>query len=128
MTPSPSFASGGLFMIFKIIEDLEARGVVLVSLREHIDLTTTSGRLMAGVLSAIAAYQRDLMRVRVAEARASAVAHGRRTGRMAILSPAQVQMARATRAFGQSPTEPARELGISRAMFCRVTATELADS
>lgn len=110
-----------LSMIFKTIELFEERGIVLRSLREHIDLSTVSGRLRAGVLSSIAAYERDLMRERVAEARASAVAHGRRTGRKPILTPAQVQMAKAARVSGQSPTVIARELGISRATFYRVT-------
>lgn len=54
-------------------------------------------------LCAIAAYERHLMREKVAEARASSVAHGRRTGPKAILLPAQAQMARAAMGSGQSP-------------------------
>ena len=115
-----------LSMIFRTIERFEERGIVLRSLREHIDLSTTSGRLMAGVLASIAAYERDLMRERVAEARASATVHGRRPGRKAVLTPAQLVMARAARDSGQSPTDIARELGVSRATLYRVTASNSA--
>jgi hypothetical protein len=44
----------GLLML---LEELQALGAGLVSLREGFDLATPSGRLMAGVLASVAAYE-----------------------------------------------------------------------
>jgi DNA invertase Pin-like site-specific DNA recombinase len=113
-------------MIFQTIELLLERGIVLRSLTEQIDMSTVTGRLMVGVLASFAAFERDLQRERISEARAAVEARGGRWGRKAVLTPAQVQMAKAARAAGQSPTEIAKELGCSRATLYRVTAEQAA--
>lgn len=40
------------------LADLEARGVAFVSLRDNVDLTTPSGRLMVQIIGAMAEFER----------------------------------------------------------------------
>ena len=101
-------------MIFQTIELLLERGIVLRSLTEQIDMSTVTGRLMVGVLASFAAFERDLRRERIHEARTAVEARGGKWGRKAKLTPAQVDMAKAATAAGQSPTLIAQELGCSR--------------
>jgi DNA invertase Pin-like site-specific DNA recombinase len=62
-------------------DEFKALGVDLVVLDQAIDTTTTSGRLTFNVLAAIAAFERDLMRERVAVGFRDAQANGTRSGR-----------------------------------------------
>jgi DNA invertase Pin-like site-specific DNA recombinase len=109
-------------MIFRTVEQLEHRGIVLRSLTESIDMSTAAGRMMVGVLASFAAYERDLLRERLYEARASVEAKGQRWGRPPALSPAQVRTAQVLRAAGQTPSTIAATLGCSRATVYRYTA------
>lgn len=103
------------------IELLHGSGIALHSLRQQIDFTSPAGRFQAAVFMAMAEYEREMQRERIAEARAAVESRGGKWGRKAKLTPAQVQIAKAARAAGQSPTEIARELGCSRATLYRVT-------
>ena len=47
------------------IEDLEAYGVAFISLRDNLDLSTPSGRLMMHIIGAMAEFERELIRERV---------------------------------------------------------------
>ena len=47
------------------IEDLAAYGVSFVSLRDNLDLSTPSGRLMMHIIGAMAEFERELIRERV---------------------------------------------------------------
>jgi DNA invertase Pin-like site-specific DNA recombinase len=109
-------------MILQTLELLVERGIVLKSLSESIDMGTVTGRLLVTILAGFAQYERELQRERVAEARAAVEKRGGKWGRKAVLSSAQVAMARAARAAGQSPSEIAKELGCSRATLYRVTS------
>lgn len=108
------------------IRDLEQRGISVWSITEGIDFGTPAGRLQAQLLMIIAEFEREVQRERVAEARAAVEKRGGKWGRKAVLSPAQVEMARTLRAAGQSPTEIAKGLGCSRSTLYRVTAQESA--
>jgi len=103
-------------------EDLQHRGILLRSLREGIDMTTAGGKAIARFLMVMAEYERDLLRERLAEARASVLARGERWGRKPVLSTSQIAIATAARAAGQSPTTIARSLGCSRSTVYRVTS------
>jgi putative DNA-invertase from lambdoid prophage Rac len=63
------------------LNELRELGVVFVSLTESLDFSTPSGRVMAGMLSTFAEFERDIIRERVkagiANARANGKAHGR---------------------------------------------------
>lgn len=47
--------------LLAIVEQLSAKGVDIVSLKENIDTTTASGRMMLTVVAAIAQFEREIM-------------------------------------------------------------------
>ncbi len=61
-------------------EDLEERGIGLVSLTENIDTTTPGGVLVFHVFGAIAQFERALIRERTAAGLAEAAAAAARVG------------------------------------------------
>ncbi len=64
----------------RVIERLRARHVTLVSLREPIDLSTTSGRVFARALSIVAEFERACLRDRTSAGLSAAAARGRAIG------------------------------------------------
>lgn len=105
--------------VIRALETLTEAGVLLRSLREGIDYSTPTGRMLAGIFAALAGYERELMHERAAAARAAARARGRRTGRPARLTPAQVRQVRALREGGESIGELVAGFGVSRATIYR---------
>jgi DNA invertase Pin-like site-specific DNA recombinase len=63
------------------IAEFEALGVQFVSLRDNLDLTTPSGRLMFHVIGAMSEFERSLIQERVCAGLRNAVAKGRKLGR-----------------------------------------------
>src|SRR5262249_7294739 len=63
------------------LADMAAYGVAFVSLRDNLDLSTPSGRLMFHVVAAMAEFERELIRERVCAGLANARAKGKRLGR-----------------------------------------------
>lgn len=78
--------------------------------------------MMADLLLVIAEWERTVQRERIAEPRSAVESRGGKWGRKAVLTPAQVEMARTLRAAGQSPTEIATALKCSRSTVYRVTS------
>ena len=105
--------------VIRTIETLTEAGVLLRSLREGIDYSTATGRMLAGIFAALAAYERELMHERAAAARAAARARGKHSGRPAKLTEAQVRQVRALRAGGESISELVAGFGVSRATVYR---------
>ena len=62
------------------LEELNHLGVGFVSLTEALDLTTPTGRAMAGLLSVFAAFERDVLRERVRAGLGGSAAHGEAPG------------------------------------------------
>ena len=67
--------------LLELVEEFEARGIVLVSLKESVDISTPTGKLLLTVLSALCQFERDLTVQRTAEGLAAARARGRKGGR-----------------------------------------------
>ena len=105
--------------VIRTIETLTERGVLLRSLREGIDYSTPTGRMLAGIFAALAAYERELMHERAAAARQAARLRGRHTGRPPRLTPAQARQVRSLRADGESIGELVRSFGFTRATIYR---------
>jgi DNA invertase Pin-like site-specific DNA recombinase len=63
------------------LAELGALGVAFVSLRDNLDLTTPSGRLMFAVIGAMAEFERALIQERVRAGLQNARAKGRQLGR-----------------------------------------------
>ena len=63
------------------LAEFEALGIAFVSLRDNLDLTTPSGRLMFQIIGAMAEFERSLITERVRAGMRNALAKGRRIGR-----------------------------------------------
>ena len=63
------------------LAELESLGIDFVSLRDNLDLTTPSGRLMFQIIGAMAEFERALIQERVKAGMRNARAKGRRIGR-----------------------------------------------
>lgn len=110
--------------VIRTIETLTEAGVLLRSLREGINYSTATGRMLAGIFAALAGYERELMHERAAAARAAARARGRHSGRPAKLTAAQVRQIRVLRTGGESITELVAGYGVSRATIYRALRDE----
>jgi len=55
-----------LSAVIRTVETLTAAGVLLRSLREGIDYSTPTGRMLAGIFASLAEYERELMHERYA--------------------------------------------------------------
>jgi DNA invertase Pin-like site-specific DNA recombinase len=63
------------------LDELKTLGVGFISLKESLDFTTSTGRLMLHLLAAFAEFEKDLIRERVIAGVAHARAKGKRLGR-----------------------------------------------
>ncbi len=101
------------------LRELTELGVGFVSLTEALDLTTPTGRAMAGLLAVFAEFEREILRERVragiAQARKEGRPHGR--PRTASLRAEEVLRLKAERV---SHSEIARRLGIGRTSVRRI--------
>ena len=92
------------------LADLDAYGVAFISLRDNLDLSTASGRLMFQIIGAMAEFERALTQERVRAGLRNAVARGKRLGRpRTVVDAAQVARLRAA---GASWQRVADEMGI----------------
>jgi putative DNA-invertase from lambdoid prophage Rac len=96
------------------LQELTALQVGFVSLSEALDLTTPSGRALAGMLAVFAEFERDILRDRVKAGIAQARKEGRPHGRPRTITR---HTAKVRRLFqeGVSKREIAKSIGISRA-------------
>lgn len=96
------------------LQNLNAWGTSLVTLSGiGLDLNTPQGKLMAAVISAIAEFERDLIRQRVISGMAAAKAKGRKFGRPRI-SDSAIAIVRQLRSQGKSYSQIAAASGVSR--------------
>ncbi len=94
-------------------------GVGFVSLTEALDLTTPTGRAMAGLLAVFAEFERDILRERVKAGIAQARAEGKPHGRPKTASLLRDQVEEMYEA-GMSKSEIARRLSIGRTSVRRM--------
>lgn len=102
-----------------LFEELTARKVGLVSLRDGLDLSTPAGRLMANVLASVAAYETEVRAERILAGQAAARAAGKRwggsrKGRRLKVTAEQVVLIHELRAEGRTVAAIARATGLSR--------------
>jgi DNA invertase Pin-like site-specific DNA recombinase len=70
-----------LVHLLEVVRDFEQREIELMSLREHIDTSTATGRCFLAIMGAMAQMERELKAERTAAGRAAAKARGRTGGR-----------------------------------------------
>jgi DNA invertase Pin-like site-specific DNA recombinase len=104
------------------LKELGELGVGFVSLTEALDLTTPTGRAMAGLLAVFAEFEREILRARVRAGLEQARREGRRLGRprSAALKLEEVLQLHAQKV---SQAEIARRLSIGRTSVRRLLCT-----
>ena len=101
------------------LQELQQLGVGFVSLTKALDLTTPTGRAMAGLLAVFAEFEREILRERVRAGLAHARQNGKRLGRPP-LEDQKVVEARKLFRHGVSKSEIARRLNIGRTSVRRL--------
>jgi putative DNA-invertase from lambdoid prophage Rac len=104
------------------LKELSALGVAFVSLTEALDLTTPTGRAMAGLLSVFAEFEHEILRERIRAGIAEAKLKGKRFGRPLTVAKRATQIRKLYRA-GVSKAEIARQLNIGRTSVRRILVT-----
>ena len=120
-----------LIDLIGLVEKLNASGIGLKVLAGHgsmIDTTRAEGRMMFGLLAVLAEFERDLIRERTRAGMASARARGKRIGRPAKLSDAEVIEAKSlVRAEAASLGELAEAYGVAPITLARALKRRPAD-
>jgi DNA invertase Pin-like site-specific DNA recombinase len=116
-----SRAMRSLKHMIALAEDLQERGCDLVVLKQQIDTTSPTGRLVFHILAAMDEFQRELIVEGTLEGLAAAKARGKVGGRKPSYTEHQAQTARDLHAKGElSAEEIAAVLGVSRATYYRM--------
>ncbi len=108
--------AAGLTSLF---ETLQRLGVGFESVKDRIDLSTPSGRLMAHVLASVAAYENEVRGERIRAGQAAARAQGKRwggslAGTRKTVTGDQKEVALRLHTEGKPITRIAKVLGVSR--------------
>ncbi|MEJ7605725.1 MAG: recombinase family protein [Bryobacteraceae bacterium] len=103
------------------LQELSTLKVGFVSLNEALDLTTASGRALAGMLAVFAEFERDILRDRVKAGIVQARKEGKPHGRP-LSAALHLQKITALFGTGVSKREIAKQLGISRTSVRRLLA------
>jgi DNA invertase Pin-like site-specific DNA recombinase len=106
--------SRSLAHLLEVVRTLEAQGIELVSLREHLDTATATGRCCLAMMGAMAQMERELKAERTAAGRAAAKARGRTGGRPRT-DPEKLEHARILyRHSDKTAADVCRTVGIGR--------------
>ena len=98
-----------------LMDELQSLGIAFVSLKEGLDLSTAAGKLQVGILSVLAAFEKDRLRERVVCGLARARAQGKRLGRQ----PYDVTEEQLRRVAHLSLRGAAKALGVSYSVVSR---------
>jgi DNA invertase Pin-like site-specific DNA recombinase len=106
--------------LIAIVTALQNRKIGFRSLQEHIDTTTSGGKLVFHVFGALAEFERDLVQERTKAGLAAARARGKKGGRRRVMDDKKVAMAVS---LLQNPDTSVAEVGktlkVSRATLYR---------
>ena len=106
--------------LIETVEKLRARGIGFRSLTEALDTTTEQGRLVFRMFSALAEFERSLIRERTQAGLAAARRRGRTGGRPSKLSAEDIEVAKTMLANPDiGVTDIAHRLGVSPATLYR---------
>ena len=107
--------------LIETITDLSNRNIGFLSVTEHIDTTTSGGKLIFHIFGALAEFERNLIKERTSAGLEAARARGKKGGRPRVLT--RTKAAHAKELFknrqDSSAAEISKSLGISRATLYR---------
>jgi DNA invertase Pin-like site-specific DNA recombinase len=109
----------------KLFEQLQAKSINLVSLKESIDLKSASGRLLANILASVAAFETELRGERVKAGQQAARQRGitwggSQKGRLAGITPQQVKTIFHLQGNGEKISNIAKSVGVDRSSVYRI--------
>ena len=110
--------------IINTLHELTERGVTVRSLHDGVDTSTSTGRMVAGILMSIAEYERELVRERTALKLEHARKSGRKFGRPPKLNAEEAALARRMKSTGETAATICRGLGIGRTTLYRYLAED----
>lgn len=102
-----------LSKLIELIDDLGRRRVEFQSLTEHINTTSSGGRLVFHIMAALAEFERSLISERTRAGMAAARRNGRHLGRPRALSPEQVSAAKRSLKNGDPPQMVAERFSVT---------------
>jgi len=108
--------------VLTIADDLHSRGIGLRILTGRLAGTYTptgEGKFFFTLMAAFAELERDMLQERTFAGLTAAREKGRVGGRPTVMTADTLAAARVRRASGQTPTEIAKALGVSRASIYR---------
>ena len=105
--------------LHQIIEKLNNKDVAFKATEQELDTSTSSGRLMIGLLSIVSAFETDLRAERQADGIQSALKRGVKFGRKAKLNDEQVVLAIKKQKQGLTNQDIADEFEIGRSTLLR---------
>lgn len=108
--------------LHQIIEKLNSKDVDFKATEQELDTSTSSGRLMIGLLSIVSAFETDLRAERQADGIASALKRGVKFGRKSKFDDEKVSLAIEKQNQGLTNQEIADEFGIGRSTLLRYVA------
>ena len=111
--------------LIETVRSLEAQGIGFKSLTEHIDTTTSGGKLVFHIFGALAEFERDIIRERTQAGLDTARSRGRLGGRREILTPKEIAMVKKLYADKTTPVKDiCRSFHISRMTLWRYVKRE----
>jgi DNA invertase Pin-like site-specific DNA recombinase len=115
--------------LVSLFEELRQRKVNLISLREHIDLSTPAGRMMAHVLASMAEFETELRAERVLAGQAAARKQGKQWGgskprQPKKVTPALFKTVKTLLKEGETIVGIAKAVGLSRPTVYKLLATK----
>ena len=105
--------------LLELVTNLDSLGVDLKVLEQQIDTGSAEGRLFFTMTAAFAEFEREVMRARTLDGLAAARARGRKGGRKPALTKSQLEIAKNLVASGESISQVAMDLGVSRPTIYR---------
>lgn len=110
--------------LLNLLDEFDSKGVQLISLKESIDTSTPTGKLLVTVLSAISQFERDLIVQRTQEGLKAARARGRMGGRPPVDDKTIQKALKLYAANTHTTKEIASICGISVSTLYRALANE----
>lgn len=99
--------------LYRRLDAIAANGAGLLSLNEHLDFSSATGRLMLHIFGALAEFERQLTIERTKAGLAALKAKGRRLGQPKKMTPEKAKQARDMLRQGMKQADIARKLKVS---------------
>jgi len=114
-----------LIHLVQTINQLAENGVAFRSLRESIDTSTATGKLILHIFAALAEFEQEIIRERTKAGLTAARARGRKGGCKPVMTPTKVKIAQDMyQSRKHTITEIAQTLSVSRATLYRHLKTD----